>query len=106
MGDDLHSSAHIVVASGATPRPLGIPGEDLVMTSEEFMAAERLGRRIVFIGGGYVSMEFAHVAAAAGSDRGRLPPRRSRAQGVRPGLAAMLVKAYREAGIDVRLKRR
>ena len=62
-----HRAEHIVVASGARPMPLGIAGEDLVLTSEGFMATERLGERIVFIGGGYISFEFAHMAAAAGA---------------------------------------
>jgi glutathione reductase (NADPH) len=103
VGDDVHSAAHIVVASGARPRPLGIPGEDLIITSEQFMAAEELGRRVVFIGGGFVSMEFAHVAAAAGSSVTVVHRSGHVLKEFDRDLADMLVKAYREAGIDVRL---
>ena len=46
---------HILIASGARPVPLGIPGEDLVSTSDAFLELQALPRRIVLIGGGYVA---------------------------------------------------
>jgi glutathione reductase (NADPH) len=97
-----HVAKHFVVATGARPMPLGIEGEDLVSTSEDFMAAERLGERVVFIGGGYISMEFAHVAAAAGSSV-TICHRGARVLGgFDPDLVGMLADSYRKAGIDVR----
>ena len=97
-----HAAEHIVVATGSRPMPLGIEGEGLVSTSEDFMAAEQLGERIVFIGGGYISMEFAHVAAAAGAAVTICHRGAHVLGGFDPDLAAMLVDAYRKAGIDVR----
>ena len=83
--------------------PLGIGGEELVSTSEDFMAAEQLGERIVFIGGGYISMEFAHVAAAAGAAV-TICHRGARVLGgFDPDLAGMLVDAYKQSGIEVRV---
>lgn len=90
-----------VVATGALPRPLGIPGEDLVIDSEAFMEATDLGRRVVFIGGGYVSFEFAHVAAAAGVSVTILHRGARVLQEFDPDLADLLVRRYRELGIDV-----
>jgi glutathione reductase (NADPH) len=58
---------HILIATGASPRPLGIPGEELVITSDEFLELESLPRRIVLIGGGYIAAEFSHLAARAGA---------------------------------------
>jgi glutathione reductase (NADPH) len=102
VDDAAYSAEHIVVATGARPAPLGLEGEDLVSTSEDFMAAERLGERVVFIGGGYISMEFAHVAAAAGSSV-TICHRGARVLGgFDPDLAGMLADSYRKAGIDVR----
>jgi glutathione reductase (NADPH) len=102
VDDVAYSAEHIVVATGARPMPLGIDGEGLVFTSEAFMDAETLGERIAFIGGGYVSMEFAHVAAAAGSSV-TICHRGSRVLGgFDPDLVEMLVDSYRKAGIDVR----
>ena len=67
VGDDVLEGRHVVVATGAMPRKLGIAGEQYVTTSEEFLELEKLPERIVFIGGGYISFEFAHVAARAGA---------------------------------------
>jgi glutathione reductase (NADPH) len=50
------------------PIPLGIPGEELVSTSDAFLELETLPRRIVLIGGGYVAAEFSHLAARAGAE--------------------------------------
>ena len=58
---------HILIATGASPVPLGIPGEELVSTSDEFLELETLPRRIVLIGGGYIAAEFSHLAARAGA---------------------------------------
>ncbi len=58
---------YIVIATGAKPRPLNMPGDNLVTTSDEFMETENLPDEIIFIGGGYISFEFAHIAARAGS---------------------------------------
>lgn len=65
-GEELEAG-HILVATGAWPAPLGIPGEDLLTLSDRFMELESLPERIVFVGGGYVAFEFAHLAARAGS---------------------------------------
>jgi len=58
----------VVIATGARPARLDIPGEELLTTSDQFLELEKLPDRIVFVGGGYVSMEFAHVAQAAGAE--------------------------------------
>ncbi len=98
-----HSADHIVVATGARSRPLGIPGEELVLTSEQFMAAESIGPRVVFIGGGYVSFEFAHIADATGA-RVTIVHRGERVlDGFEPRLATMLADSYRARGIDIML---
>ncbi len=58
---------HILIATGASPLPLGIAGEELVSASDEFLELESLPRRIALIGGGYIAAEFSHLAARAGA---------------------------------------
>src|SRR5438309_384465 len=58
----LLEARHVVIAVGMKPAPLGIPGADLVTVSDQFLELDELPPRIIFIGGGYISMEFAHVA--------------------------------------------
>lgn len=62
------TTRHVLIATGARPVPLGVPGEELVATSDEFMELPGLPRRIVLIGGGYVAAEFSHLAARGGAE--------------------------------------
>src|SRR5713226_7868279 len=62
VGDDVLETANVVVAAGAKPVDLNIPGADHAVTSEQFLELDNLAEQIVFIGGGYISFEFAHVA--------------------------------------------
>lgn len=50
------------------PVPLPSAGVEHSITSDEFLYLEYLPKRIVFIGGRYISMEFAYVASAVGSE--------------------------------------
>lgn len=59
---------HIVIASGACPVPLAIPGAELMASSADVLNLEHLPRRIVLIGGGYVAAEFSHLLARAGAE--------------------------------------
>jgi glutathione reductase (NADPH) len=67
VGQDSLLAKHIVIATGARPATLNIPGEEHVTTSDKFLELDELPKRIVFIGGGYISFEFAHVASRAGA---------------------------------------
>ncbi len=62
------TAANIVISTGQHPHRLDIPGKELTHDSEEFMNLKHLPRKIVIIGGGYISMEFATIANAAGAD--------------------------------------
>ena len=59
--------SHILIAAGARPMPLSITGEENIVLSDYFLDMDTLPRSIVFIGGGMISLEFAHIAARAGS---------------------------------------
>ena len=99
VGADVLQGRHIVIASGARPRPLGIPGEDLVTTSTGFMELEDLPRRVLFIGGGYISFEFAHMAARAGAEVTVLTRGERPLGGFDPDLVDRLVERSADAGI-------
>ena len=97
-------AGHILIASGARPIDLGIPGEEHVIDNEAFLAMERLPARIVFVGGGYIAAEFSHIAARAGAavtilQRGpRLLPQ------FEPELVEYLIETFGVIGVDVRTK--
>jgi len=58
----------IVVATGSKPRPLPIPGADLMITSDDVLSENRQPADVIFIGGGVIAMEFSHVYARAGTN--------------------------------------
>lgn len=91
---------HFVVAAGAIPRPLGIPGDDHVVTSTDFLSLGKLPGRIAFVGAGYISFEFAHVARRAGAEAviiGRGRPLRQFEQ----DLVERLVEGTRTLGVEI-----
>ena len=102
VGGDVLDATHLVVAAGAWPAKLAIPGEAHLTRSDQFLDLPELPGRIVFVGGGYIAFEFGHVAARAGAAVTILH------QGARPlerfdqDLVAKLVERTRDAGIDVR----
>ncbi len=57
----------IALATGAIPRPLSFPGNEFVRSSDDFLEMDELPASICFLGGGFISMEFAHIATEFGS---------------------------------------
>ncbi|MGV8968389.1 MAG: dihydrolipoyl dehydrogenase family protein [Cellulomonas sp.] len=97
-----YEAAHFLIATGARPRPLDFPGNEHLVDSTDFLNLKALPTRILFVGGGFVSFEFAHIAARAGSvptiiDRGPRP-----LKGFDPDLVELLITRGAAAGIDVR----
>lgn len=101
VGSQTVTARAIVVATGARPIPLGIPGEELVTTSEQFLDLEALPKRVVFIGGGYISFEFAGLARRAGSEVTIVHRSGDVLKGFDPTLVEMLAQRYHALGIRV-----
>src|SRR5262245_47587610 len=103
VGADQLTGRHVLLAAGAVPAPLAFPGADRLVTSEQFLNLDLLPPRMVFVGGGYIAFEFAHVAARAGVEvtilhRGARP-----LEAFDPDLVDLLVRRTRELGIRVEL---
>ncbi|MFO7867423.1 MAG: NAD(P)/FAD-dependent oxidoreductase [Candidatus Aminicenantes bacterium] len=99
------TAEYFVVAAGAKPRPLPIPGKEHVITSEQFLELDSLPDSIVFIGGGLISFEFGHVAARAGADVTILHRDQQPLKQFDSDLVAMLIKASEDIGIDVKVNK-
>ena len=56
----------ILVATGSRPHRLEIPGGDLAINSDDVFFLERLPRRALVLGGGYIAAEFASIFAGLG----------------------------------------
>jgi glutathione reductase (NADPH) len=101
VGGQTMEGRRVVIATGAKPRNLCIPGKEHVKSSDHFLELERLPRRIVFIGGGYISFEFAHVATRAGSEVTILHRGEQPLAGFDPDLVKRLVRRTTALGARV-----
>ncbi len=104
VGEEVLTGRYVVVATGAWPVTLQISGENLMTTSDQFLELEALPRRIVFVGGGYISFEFSHVSRRAGAEVTMLHRGARPLVGFDPDLVDQLLKRTRELGVDVRLE--
>lgn len=94
---------HILLAAGAKPRPLNVKGEEHIDHSDDFLEMDALPTKIVFIGGGFISFEFAHIAALSGSEVHILQRSESPLKKFDQELVSLLLKRSEELGIKVHL---
>ncbi|MGH9159242.1 MAG: dihydrolipoyl dehydrogenase family protein, partial [Vicinamibacteraceae bacterium] len=104
VGDTTLNGRYVVIATGAAPVDLRVPGGDLLTTSEQFLDLDQLPARILFVGGGYISFELAHIAARVGARVAILHRGRRPLALFDPDLVDLLVARTRGLGIDVRLE--
>ncbi|GGO85472.1 putative FAD-dependent pyridine nucleotide-disulphide oxidoreductase [Nocardioides phosphati] len=102
ISGNTYEATHFLIATGARPRPLDVPGHEYLVDSTDFLDLEVLPPRILFVGGGFISFEFAHISARAGSaptilDRGARP-----LKGFDPDLVELLITRGADAGIELR----
>jgi glutathione reductase (NADPH) len=100
------NSKKILVATGAKPVGLSIPGSANITTSDQFLefGEDHLPNRILFVGGGYISFEFAHIAARAGAKVTILHRGKQPLEHFDPDLVNLLVQKSQDIGIDIHLQ--
>ena len=93
---------HFHIATGARPMTLNIPGEELLITSTDFLNLPERPERIAFVGGGFIAMEFAHIAARAGASEVTVLEMMKRPLGnFDPDMVDLLVEATDKMGISL-----
>lgn len=101
---DLFSADFFILATGAVPSPLTFEGAEHLVTSTGFLARSRLPSSIVFVGGGFISFEFAHFAARIGPGDRRITILEAAHRPLElfdGEMVDLLVNASIEDGIDV-----
>lgn len=93
---------HVIIATGAREVHVA-PGDDALLTSEDFLDLEELPESLLFVGGGYIAFEFAHVAARAGARVTILHNDAHPLAGFDPDIVDRLVAESRAAGIEIEL---
>lgn len=94
----------ILIAVGAVPTHLDIPGEQYLTTSTEFLEIDQLPKRVVLVGGGFIAAELSHIAARAGAQVTVLQRADHLLTAFDPELVGWLMDKFHEVGIDVRLQ--
>jgi glutathione reductase (NADPH) len=101
VGNDKIKAQKIVIASGSKPMVLEFEGGHFAKTSTDFLNLEELPKSLLFIGGGYIAFEFAHIAARCGAEviivhRGNNP-----LENFEQDIVKHLVSATKELGIKL-----
>lgn len=94
---------NVVIGVGASPKIPDIPGKELLLTSDDFLNLKTMPESLIFVGGGFISFEFASVAAAVGAKATILNRSERVLRGFDRGLTERLVKAMESHGVEVLL---
>lgn len=100
-GGERLQAKKFLIATGAMPRPIDEFGGEHLIDSTGFLELENLPKRILFVGGGYVSFEFAHIVRRAGSEVVIIDRGERQLEQFDPDLVDMLAARSREIGIEI-----
>jgi glutathione reductase (NADPH) len=98
----VYQADNIVIATGATPRPLDFPGNTYVTTTRELFELNELPSRILFAGGGYIGFEMAQILAATGSEIVVASREEMPLQAFDTDLVSQIIEATLSYGIQVK----
>lgn len=101
VGDDTIESKFILIATGSRPAEIPIEGRELMITSDDFLCLNSLPEEIVFVGGGYISLEFAQAAVRAGVKCTVIHTGNNILESFEPELIEMLKNYTIESGIHI-----
>ncbi|MVP01200.1 dihydrolipoyl dehydrogenase family protein [Paenibacillus lutrae] len=103
VGENILHGRKFLIAAGAKPAPLPIDGAEHLTYSDGFMELDDLPKKLVFIGGGYISFEFAHIAARAGAEVHIIHRSERPLAGFDPELVDVLLQKSEEIAIRLHL---
>ncbi len=102
VGERTITAHHILIATGGWPWVPDFPGREHVFTSNEAFHLERLPRRLVIVGGGYIAVEFAGIFHGMGCEVTQIYRGARFLRGFDNEIAAFLAGEMREHGVDLR----
>ena len=98
------TAANILVASGGWPTKPDLPGAEHAITSNEAFFLDDLPKRVVVVGGGYISVEFAGIFHGMGAQVTQLYRGPLFLRGFDDDIRAFVAQEMRKKGIDLRLE--
>jgi glutathione reductase (NADPH) len=103
VGEDIISADRILIATGARPWVLDIPGAEHGITSDEAFHLESLPKNVAVIGGGFIACEFAGIFNGLGSRVVQLYRGEQILRGFDHDVQNTLAAEMQKKGIEIRL---
>jgi glutathione reductase (NADPH) len=98
------TAKHILVATGSWPQTPDIPGADLAITSNEAFFLDKLPKRALVVGGGYIAVEFASIFHGLGVQTTLAYRGAQLLRGFDADLGTRLAEEMRKKGLLIQLK--
>src|SRR5215470_2538837 len=96
-----YTAENILIATGSWPETPDIPGIEHVISSNEALDLEKLPRRIVIVGGGYIAVEFAGIFNGLGAEVVELIRRDELLYGFDDDIRVALGQEMRGRGVEL-----
>ncbi len=102
VGGESYKADQILIATGSWPVDPSVPRGPLGITSNEAFFLERLPKRVIIVGGGYIAVEFAGIFNGLGSEVIQLYRGPLFLRGFDDDLRTTLAEEMRKKGVDLR----
>jgi glutathione reductase (NADPH) len=101
VGDQILKSNHILIATGGTPKKLGVPGDDLAIDSNGFFELEKQPKKVAVVGAGYIGVELAGVFNGLGTSVSLFVRRNTALRSFDSMLSTNLDAAMKKSGLNI-----
>ena len=99
-----YTAETILIATGAHPVVPDIPGVEHAITSNEALDLQKLPRRIVIVGGGYIAVEFAGIFQSLGTEVTEIIRAEELLNGFDDDIRAILAIEMRTRGVTLKAR--
>ncbi|MEQ9487647.1 MAG: glutathione-disulfide reductase [Alphaproteobacteria bacterium] len=102
VGGKRVTAERILIATGGWPSVPDIPGKEHIVTSNEAFFLDRLPKRAVIVGGGYIAVEFAGIFNGLGVETSQLYRGPLFLRGFDEDVRSFLAEEMTKKGVDLR----
>jgi glutathione reductase (NADPH) len=104
VGDKHYTADKILIATGGWPHIPDFPGSELAVTSNEIFDLDQFPRRMVIVGGGYISVEFAGIFNGLGARTTQLYRGPLFLRGFDSDIRSHAAQEIAKSGVDLRFE--
>ncbi len=100
VNGETYQAPHILIATGSTPIIPPVPGSEHAITSDGFFEMERLPRKVIITGAGYIATEFAGMLHGLGSKVIMLLRKDKLLRGFDSSLTSVVMSEMERSGVE------